>query len=205
MRRLMRLQHERGAVAVLVALLMIPLLGFGAFALDIGQMFAERRQLQNAADSGALAIAQYCSVADPALCDAASMKSKFADPLANQNSNDGATKVDSVTMSSNQVVVKVSTKTTDSNPSFTYSLRNFLAPLFGVDGTRVGAQATAVWGPPAAGTLFPIAMSLCDFTKAVGTPDANGVITGDNKTVIYTADAKTCNKPGYTAALPGGY
>ncbi len=51
---------ERGAAGVLVAVMMLVLIGAGAMAVDVGQIYAERAQLQNAADAGALAVAQSC-------------------------------------------------------------------------------------------------------------------------------------------------
>ena len=56
-----RLKDERGAVAVMVALLMVPLIAFAAIAIDVAAMWSERQQLQTAADAGALAIAQDCA------------------------------------------------------------------------------------------------------------------------------------------------
>ena len=50
-----RVQDERGMVAVTVALLLAALLGFAALALDISSLLLVRNELQNAADAGALA------------------------------------------------------------------------------------------------------------------------------------------------------
>ncbi|MHB1225732.1 MAG: TadG family pilus assembly protein [Gemmatimonadaceae bacterium] len=47
--------ERRGAVAVIVALLLVVLVGFSAFAIDFGQTFVFRAQLQTAADAGAMA------------------------------------------------------------------------------------------------------------------------------------------------------
>ena len=46
---------RRGAVVVMVALLLTGLLGFGAFAVDLSQVMAHRSELQRAADAAALA------------------------------------------------------------------------------------------------------------------------------------------------------
>jgi hypothetical protein len=48
---------EAGAVLPFVAILLVVLLGFAAFTVDFGYQYAERRQAQSAADSGALAAA----------------------------------------------------------------------------------------------------------------------------------------------------
>ncbi len=46
---------EAGQVLVMIALLLVVLLGFAAFAVDIGRQLSERRHVQNAADAAALA------------------------------------------------------------------------------------------------------------------------------------------------------
>jgi hypothetical protein len=50
-------KREDGFVIVLFALLLMVLLVFAAFAIDLGALYNERRQDQNAADAGALAAA----------------------------------------------------------------------------------------------------------------------------------------------------
>lgn len=47
--------RERGAVLVLVAVMIVALIGFAALVIDIGKMYKVRGELQNAADSAALA------------------------------------------------------------------------------------------------------------------------------------------------------
>ncbi|HEY8808100.1 MAG TPA: pilus assembly protein TadG-related protein [Candidatus Limnocylindria bacterium] len=49
---------EGGQTIVLVALLFVLLMGFAALSLDVGRFYAERRYLQNAVDSAALACAR---------------------------------------------------------------------------------------------------------------------------------------------------
>lgn len=55
MQRLMR--SQRGAYLVIVSLLLVVLIGFGALALDLGRLFVLRSEMQNAADAAALAAA----------------------------------------------------------------------------------------------------------------------------------------------------
>ena len=82
-------ENERGVIAPLAAILMVALLGFGALAVDVGAMYSEKAQLQNGADSAALAIAQTCAkMPDPSTC-AADQKG-LATPFANGNALDGA-------------------------------------------------------------------------------------------------------------------
>lgn len=51
----MRERERRGSVIVLVAVLMVVLLGFGAFAVDLSQMQAYKSELKRAADAAVLA------------------------------------------------------------------------------------------------------------------------------------------------------
>lgn len=49
------LSDDSGVTAVVVAVLIVVLLGLGAFFIDTGALYSERRSLQGAADAGALA------------------------------------------------------------------------------------------------------------------------------------------------------
>lgn len=51
-------EKERGAVAVIVALSMVVLIGFSAIVIDYGSLASQKRALQNAVDSACLAAAQ---------------------------------------------------------------------------------------------------------------------------------------------------
>lgn len=64
-RTVSRDRHERGSILILVAVAILGLLSFSAFAVDNGIMLSSRRQAQNAADAAALAAAQYLAWDDP--------------------------------------------------------------------------------------------------------------------------------------------
>jgi Flp pilus assembly protein TadG len=55
--------RERGAIGVLVAILIGAgvLFGMGALVIDVGQIYENRAELQNGADAGALAVAKSCA------------------------------------------------------------------------------------------------------------------------------------------------
>jgi hypothetical protein len=85
---------DRGAVAIFVAIMVVAvLLPISAIVIDAGAIWAERRQQQNGADAGALAVAQTC-VNGP--CDASTSATSTAGSLANSNSNDNKSQVDLV-------------------------------------------------------------------------------------------------------------
>src|SRR5436309_1131060 len=56
------MQDSRGAVAVMVAVVLVVLLSFGALALDISNAMIARNELQNVADASALAGARQLGV-----------------------------------------------------------------------------------------------------------------------------------------------
>lgn len=62
MRIFLTKRDERGATAVLVAILSIVLIGISGFTIDLGQAYVSKRNLQKAADAGALAGAQALTV-----------------------------------------------------------------------------------------------------------------------------------------------
>lgn len=59
--RMSKQRMERGQVLVLIILAIVALFGFAALAVDIGRLYAERRRIQSAADSAALAAAYAAS------------------------------------------------------------------------------------------------------------------------------------------------
>ena len=58
MKRLCHQVNQRGAVAVLVALMLVVLIGAAGIVLDLGRLFVAKTELQNAADACALAAAR---------------------------------------------------------------------------------------------------------------------------------------------------
>ena len=108
------------------AILLVPLIGFVAIAVDVGALYAERAQLQNGADAAALAIAQDC--ADDGVCgDSAGIAARFADA----NANDGAANVLTPTFpTSHSVIVTSSTREAGTNAP---AISHPFAALIGAD------------------------------------------------------------------------
>jgi putative Flp pilus-assembly TadE/G-like protein len=86
--------REAGSVTTIFAVLLAGsvLLGMLAISADIGNIMWERRQVQNAADSSALALAQICAL-DTTECDTAvdvsGLGARSLQGLLDSNSNDG--------------------------------------------------------------------------------------------------------------------
>lgn len=150
---------ERGAVSVIVALMLVALLGFGAMAVDVGMLYAERTQLRNGADAAALAIAQKCakSVTD----SGCSTTSSLAAGLANGNATDGLSNIKSTVldMTHRTVTVIAGAQEAGHSPN---EVSLVFARVLGMDAAEVNAPATVTWGSPEKGTTaFPITVSIC--------------------------------------------
>jgi Putative Flp pilus-assembly TadE/G-like len=179
MRRLrLKPNRERGAVAITTAVfLTFVVLAAGLITVDVGQLYSERRQLQNSADAAALAVAQSC--ATTAGCDPS-----YAEPYADGNANDSTATVTEVCGSADSLpacgpdntndltncldtdgpidgYVQVRTQTLTGSGSVIES-------FFGDDDTTVGACARAGWGGVQTAGSLAITISLCEWNAATG-------------------------------------
>jgi hypothetical protein len=164
---------QRGIVVVQVALMLVVLLGFGAFAIDYGVLCVARAQAQNAADAGALAAATalaFDNMRFPAVAAEPSARAVAAEfPIWQQApvvefsacSDPTAATCPSIPdlpvperRSSFNATVKVYRDQAHANPLPTY-----LAGLFGVGSQDVRAQATATVAPTNVATcVWPLAI-----------------------------------------------
>src|SRR5688572_12201323 len=145
-------EGERGAVAVMFALLLVGLVGFIALAIDLGAVYSKRQELQNAADSAALAAAQECATTGD--CSGASA---VATDYAERNTYDPLTTV-VAKPAANHVQVDVHG-----------TQERWFLPVLGADSSGpVQATSYATWGNPSKGTTqLPLTFSMCDF-EAMG-------------------------------------
>ncbi|WP_299954482.1 pilus assembly protein TadG-related protein [uncultured Modestobacter sp.] len=151
-----RLADERGAVAVLVALMLVPLLGFAAIAVDVASLYADREQLRNAADSAALAVATDCA------------RGACANPVATASSaltaNAGAADAAGATLRTPDVALTGNTVTV----TVSADQAHWFAPVLGIDSTRVTATATATWRAMSTGVAqLPLAISWCEYREQI--------------------------------------
>jgi Flp pilus assembly protein TadG len=218
---------EDGAVAVTVAVVLVVLMALSSIVVDAGNLYYERRQLQNGADAAALAIAYDCAGSD---CGA---PGATANELALAN-NSGGSNVESiapaaVTPASSQVTVTVRSGEIDGSPGvvrnvFHAASTALLGAASGSEESIVRASATARWGGaglrPEYG-LLPLSVSLCDFmgspgpfsvaaldARAATLPSVDGLprngaglVTGGVTVILHAAgDADACTvAPGFSA------
>ncbi|MGR7028139.1 pilus assembly protein TadG-related protein [Geodermatophilus sp. URMC 62] len=182
-----RLHGERGATAVLLSLLLVPVLGFAAVAVDVGAVYAERSRLQVAADAAALAVAQDCA------------RGACGNPQATATAlvaaNAGTATAAPPVLSSRPTSVTV----TGRQPT-----EHWFAPVLGVDATTVSATATVAWGAPGGGTaVLPLTFSWCEFSQQTG----GGLPSGTTvRTIRLTKTSGTtdCTGPSHNV-VPGGF
>lgn len=199
------MRTERGAVAVVTALLMVALMGFAAISVDVANMWSDKRQLQNGADAGALAIALDCAGGS---CGAASTT---ADELAVQNKEDDVAA---------GVVVNLSTAAGTVTVETSGTTQHWFAPVIGTDATAIRARATATWGVAGSGTSsLPLTFSLCEIAglsdgsfQEVSPGNWKLVSPTSSEVTIYlahpgnpSAKEDPCTDTPSGAEIPGGF
>lgn len=226
-----RVRDDEGATAILVVLVIVVMIGMAAMVVDVGALWSERRQLQNGADAGSLAVAQLCAAGN---CSGYLTE---AQKYADDNANDGASNVQEVcgstadglpactdppaTTPSGEGWVMVATQT--GNDTGSGIVPSFLAQALvgGYDGETVHAASIAHWGAPTGITGgLPLTFSLCEWLAAT----SNGTVyakqsdldagnwpadgTGSLERTIYlqnTSAAGFCNAGPAGTDLPGGF
>lgn len=127
---------ERGQALVTVTIALLVLLLFAALAVDVGQMYTQRRHMQNAADAGALAGARQMCLGETDTI------TSTAESYAQGNGSPIVTS----TIDSNIVIVTA-----------TIPVTSFLAQLIGIHTTPVHAVARAACGEATRGCgIFPL-------------------------------------------------
>jgi Flp pilus assembly protein TadG len=181
-----RLAGERGGSAVHISLLMVPLLGFAAIAVDVGSLYAEKARLQIAADAAALAVARDCARGNCGDMQAT------AQNLVDANIGGASTAPPVLSTAPLSVTV------TGRKPQ-----QHWFAPVIGHDATAVSATATVAWGAPGGGTAaLPLIFSWCEFLAQTG----GGVPTGNTpRTILFPKSSDTgCTGPS-NMFVPGGF
>ncbi|MHA6524909.1 pilus assembly protein TadG-related protein [Tessaracoccus sp. G1721] len=181
------MKNDRGAVAIMMAILLVALVGFTAISVDVGALWWDRKELQNGADAAALALAQTC--ASETGCDSEELEEHWALHYAKANKTDG------------DVTLAEGIQHTDMSVTVTVkSVReHWFASVLGRSESSVSATATATWGGVHGGWVAPFSASTCfvdDFTAA-DWPVSNLKLILKDKLI-------DCNPGGTTHMMPGG-
>lgn len=185
-RPMMRLlgRDERGAIGVLIAVLIGGgvLFGLGALAIDVGQLYQNRAELQNGADAGALAVADSCALGSCTTGIANTYATGNASKLTGNNagvdlvcgSGSGMAACPGTTgapydcpanpsAGTNYVDVHTSTRTAGGSTLLPPVFARTLLDHSGYAGTNVKACAQAEWGAPTSATTIAFTISACSW------------------------------------------
>jgi Flp pilus assembly protein TadG len=186
LRRRLAGSAERGAIGVLVAVLVAcgVLFGVGALVIDVGQLYQNRAELQNGADAAALAVAKSCIQGTCAPSIAAQYASANASKLTGGTAAVtlvcGSGALGTCPASTGQLTdcpanppaganyVDVHTATKLANGS-TLLPPTFAGTLLGKGsyrGSTVLACAQAQWGSPLTATVSGVTISACEWDQA---------------------------------------
>jgi Flp pilus assembly protein TadG len=183
-------RQERGAVAVVVAICMVVLMGFLAIAVDLGSIYSDKQQLQNGADASALAIAQSCQ-RDMSNCTQ-TVADGVADKYAKANKLDNQSTA-KVVLDASHGKVQVETDSTHTN---------WFAGVFGMQTSAISAHATAIFGSASGGPTVPLTVSWCQFKLATG--DWTAGVPLPNIPIEVPLKDQTCTNPA-TNYVAGGF
>lgn len=199
MRKLIHGDPERGAVAVWVGILLVPLMVAAALAVDIGLANADRQRLQHGADAGALAIAQDCAAGGCGDVNGTAQRLVGANNPFIDESALGA-----LTANADLASQYVEVEATSERPFI-------FAPVMGDAGAPLRAVGAAVWGPVGSGrSSIPFTFAACELAGfGVLTLDANGNPAGLNASAIGTRvrlfQSKVSNVSGCDQPTSGNY
>ncbi|MDX2356285.1 pilus assembly protein TadG-related protein [Dietzia sp. PP-33] len=176
-------------MSVLVALLMVPLLGFAAISIDIAAVHSDRQKLQMGADAAALAIAQDCSRNNCETTRARTTAGQLVD--MNTSQADNTVSVDLVASAGKVTVDTSGTR------------EHLFAPVLGIDESEVGATSTAGWGSPISGTAaLPLAFYVCEFWAQTGGGKPSDTV---ERTIDFAKTSNTDCPVPQGNLVPGGF
>lgn len=176
---------QRGIVMPLAAVSLLALLGFAALAIDVGHLFVVRNELQNAADSAALAGAGYLYRNPAAIPDCTTAETQASNAVS-LNKADNTLLVTGTVQSGywdinyNPAVPWQTTCSSVTPPVPPYfagvmvtisksggngAVNAFFAQVLGITTFNPSAKAVAVVTGPGQGNLFPIVLSDCLFNN----------------------------------------
>lgn len=198
-----RLSGQEGGIAVIVAGTLVVLLGLSVLVLDVGNLYWERRQLQNGADAAALAAAQDIVTGNGGsayetarrYADANNPRGAYVRPPSH---GDPGFVVDT-----NSVTVTTRTGSYASEGT----LNSILAGVLGFDRYANNASATASWGTSGSGTTIPLIMSLCEWNLLTNNLGPAALPTGVQTVYFHgtgPASANACGGPA-NQDYPGGF
>jgi len=159
---LARLRDERGAIAVMVALLMPLLFGAAAIGIDVAAIWSARQQVQTGADAAVLAVATDC-----ARGDCGNIKKTAEDAFW---ANDEAAKLSNLGPGEGWISANTGARRVSATQKKDWLVNHFFAAAVGYDTGALSVQSYARWAPTAKARVeIPLAISYCAYRQLAGT------------------------------------
>ena len=194
-----QLRDDEGAVAVLVALLLVVLVGMGAFTTDFGTAYVSKRQLQSSADAGSLAAAQELGKYPGTCTEVANSPTARAAALVAAEQYASANRAGDRTRTDWRVACSADGKSIEVTYANAATTPRFLGAIFGSQAYRAERTATAAVGVPRGGYgLRPYFVCLSDAQALRAAPASAPPVR------VAFPNASCGNQPGnwYTADCP---
>lgn len=183
-------ERERGAVAIIVGLLIVVLVGFVGLALDGGHLYLTKTELQNSADACALA-ASYDLTGAPAIPAAAFPRAEAAGRMIGKQNNvdfQGSAITDgniSVTFGTTLAAGGIWTTAGAASPTSKYvrctitrtGIAAYFMSVMGFGGQTVSSLATATLAPAQTNCGIPLGMCRVGTATSTSTPPF-GLVAG---------------------------
>jgi Flp pilus assembly protein TadG len=164
-RRLVRVDDERGAVAIIVALCLVAVMAMTMLTIDVGALLLRRRAMVNASDAAALAAARSCFAMEDS-----DVPGDIADQYAIDNSNGLQAQDGGIVMGETSNCDKG--KAGHVTVQYTQKESLYFAPVLGFGNTgTVVTKATASWGGTGAAPPIPLVLNSGAFQGPCEVPD----------------------------------
>jgi Flp pilus assembly protein TadG len=161
-------KEERGAVAVIVALSLIALMGMIVLTVDVGGLLYRRRQMVSASDAAALAAAQSCALGSTK----AGVPETQADTFAGDNLS-GITLIGGIVAS--ETVGCETARNGHVTVQYSSVQNLWFAGIFGQSQNDVVTKATAEWGASGSANPIPFIVTMHDFGNVYCTDPDTGL------------------------------
>lgn len=233
MRRMTRGPADRGAAAIIVAIVLpVILLVLGGIVIDVGSWYSVRAQSQNGADAGAIAVARACALdTTGAACtevNATTIADNYSEANSNHNFDTGGAS-HRVVCGNGGTLTSCSSPSVPSNPCPSappngnyVNVQTISNQAVGLGGsllgnkTQIAACAQANWGNAViGGNIVALTIAECAWntdtaggTNYAPSPPALPLTSAEQALVIHNPD--DANDPACTSGpsvgpLPGGF
>jgi Flp pilus assembly protein TadG len=212
---------ERGGIGVLVAVVLGGgvLLGMGALAIDVGQIYQNRAELQNGADAGALAVAKSCALGSCNSGAAGNYATANASALTGNNAGvdlvcgtstlpgcpapvtGDMTDCPPIPSVGNFVDVHTSTQLASGSTVLPPVFAETLVGSTTFSGTHVKACAQASWGPALQANSLAITISLCAWNSLT----VGNQFGPTHPVAVYLKGKGNSTCFGPAGSVPGGF